>query len=122
MSAKVKAFIGVVIGCLSSIGIYIYTNNIVTLYAMPAFALYGFGYAFSFDILKSWLAKAARASSDIAFMSLIFQIIAGRGLFLGLFICIMIFSCAIGLAYLPGIFIGLKALLSGSNDSVENNN
>ena len=119
MSAKTKALLGCCLGCVCSVIIYFKTHDISILYCMPFFALFGFGYAFSMNILRSWLSSAANVTGEIAMFSLFAQLIAGRGLLPGLLLCMFIFIAVIGFAYLPGIFVGLRELYRESASKKE---
>ena len=81
---------------------------------VPMGMLYGFGYIFSLPIIKKWGAWAAGVSGSIAFSALVSQLFFRRGLITGLFISIMLLVCSVGFAYIPGIFIGIKAIWNES--------
>lgn len=116
MTAKQQALLGVIGGVLiTTVSIIIGLTDRSALWptlaiGIPMGIIYGFGYAFSWEILKKWLSSAAGASGTIAFWAIISQLLFRRGLFLGLIICIFLIAGAIGLAYLPGIFIGIRRI------------
>ncbi len=116
MTAKKQALLGVVGGALLTVVIVLVgtadqpdSRNLLPM-AVPLGMFYGFGYAFSGPTLKKWLMWAAGASGTIATWALVSQLFFRRGLFLGLILCMFLFIAAAGLAYLPGIFIGIRRI------------
>ena len=72
---------------------------------------FGFGYAFGWRFAKSWLAKALGVAAVGSFASILFSRDRRSG-FMGAFIITTIcLSCALGLAYLPGIFVGVRDII-----------
>ena len=121
MNAKMQAMLGIVSGCAVCFCIFLLASNSdrplppqQCLNMMPFFAIYGFGYAFSGPLFKRWLCKVAGISGKIVFWGIIGQLLARRGFFLGLFLAFFVFAGFVGLAYLPGIFIGIRRLIQVS--------
>jgi hypothetical protein len=114
MSAKMQGLLGAILGCAVFFLIFHYKGGPPSrqeaFAVLPAFAVFGFGYAFSLDILKRWLTKVAGVSGDIVFWSVLSQLVWRRGIFFGLFLIFFLFACAVGLAYLPGIVTGIKRI------------
>lgn len=85
---------------------------------IPAMMLYAFGYAFGWKRCKGFLAKAAKVSADVAFFAILVQLITGRGLGKGLMIAMFVFSCAIGIIWIPGVVWGIKQLITERKGTV----
>lgn len=117
MKAKYQALLGGIVGAGIGICCAFVSGHDELLHILPVFALYGVGYAFSWDVVKRWLCKAAGASGELAFWGLIVQLLAGRGLLPCLFICFLLFAGAIGFAYLPGLFIACKRIYAESKQA-----
>ncbi len=116
MTAKKQALLGIAAGALLAVVIVLVgaadrpaSTNLLPM-AVPLGMFYGFGYAFSGPILKKWLIWAAGASGTIATWALVSQLLFRRGLFLGLFLSLFLISAAVGLAYIPGLFIGIRRM------------
>jgi hypothetical protein len=119
MNAKRLALVGIMSGCAVFLCIFllqISSGNPFPLQSalimLPAFAVYGFGYAFSYPLFKNWLAKVAGVSGTLVFWGIISQLVFRRGFFLGFFLASFFLVGFVGLAYLPGIFIGIKRLIT----------
>lgn len=79
---------------------------------IPLFMLYAFGYAFGWKRCKGFLAGAAKVSADVAFFTIIFHIITGKGFGKGMLLAIFILCIAVSVVWLPGVVFGVKDLIS----------
>lgn len=126
MTAKKKTMIalivGTIIGCFMAASAYYgmtntnvnsvsTTDSTITCIAyIPCCMLYAFGYAFGWKRCKGFIARAAKISADVAFLTIIVKLITGRGLGRGLFIAMFIFMFAVGVVWIPGVIWGVNAL------------
>ena len=115
MTAKKQALIGmvggVIVTCACIIGLSDRSALGRTLaIGVPMGMIYGFGYVFSVPVMKKWVAWAAGVSSSLALGALFSQLFFRRGLISGLFLSVFLVAAAVALAYIPGIFIGIRRL------------
>lgn len=133
MTAKKKTIIALIVGAvlgivicvgalasLSKSGMELSSEYVMTgLLYIPAMMLYAFGYAFGWKRCKGFIAKAAKVSADIAFISIIVQLIVGKGLGKGLMIAMLVFSFAIGIVWMPGVVWGIQQLIAEHKKTVQ---
>lgn len=130
MSAKKKSIIAIIVGAVLGSGFAFYMYDVMSqsstvsqseilpqcLVMIPCFILYAFGYAFGWKRCKGFVAKAAKVSADIAFFSMIIQLISGKGLGRGLMLSMFVFCFAIGIVWLPGVVWGIMQLIAEFRD------
>lgn len=117
MTAKTQALIGITIGAIGGAAAYFrvglpqhhYPIGMLVPFMLVGI-LYGFGYIFSGPVLKKWVSWAIGASCSVITFSILLQLFTRRGLFGGLFVAIFLLAGSVGLAYIPGIFIGIRRL------------
>ncbi len=133
MTAKRKTIIALIVGavlgtviCAVLISSFLNSGTELTseavitcLFYIPAMMLYAFGYAFGWKRCKGFIAKAAKVSADIAFISIIVQLILGKGLGKGLMIAMLVFSFAVGIVWIPGVVWGIQQLIAEHKKAVQ---
>ena len=118
MSATRKGKIGAIIGLIIMAFIaLVLTINDVTMW--PIFfiypiigAIYGFGFAFGWPLAKRWLAKSFGFAAGVGIFTMLLSRNREQGCMWGFFMFILILSFGVGLAYLPGIYIGIKEIIA----------
>ena len=83
---------------------------LLPLMGLPLGAVLGFGYAFGWPTARRWCARACGVAAVGSFFAILLSRNRTSGLLRALFFTIFCFSMALGLAYLPGICIGIRAI------------
>lgn len=118
MKAKTKGILGVSIG--GAIGIiggicFASTEGIGAGLTMGLFlaivgAIGGFGYAFGLKLGIKWCSKAMGVAGATSIIAILFSKDRRNGFLLSFMIFILVISFTIGIAYLPGIFMGIRQI------------
>ena len=133
MTAKKKMIISLGVGAVIGVAICVYllimfsasgtqlpSGAIGTcIMYIPAMMLYAFGYTFGWKRCKGFMSKAAKVSADVVFISIIVHLITGKGLGKGLLIAMFVFSCAIGIVWVPGVVWGIKQLIAEHKEAIQ---
>lgn len=118
MKAKTKGILGACIGgavgiiggiCLAS------TEGIQTGFMMVLFLavlglIGGFGYAFGLKLGVKWCGKAMGVAGATSLFAILFSKDRRNGFLISFIIFMLVFSFTIGIAYLPGIFMGIRQI------------
>lgn len=122
MSASKKAKAGVIIGIVictcgavvAAYSSYRETGEAVVLLSIllgPLLgAFYGFGFPFGWPLAKKWCARLCGVSAAGSFLLILFSKDRRNGFLAALVLTVLAFSTALGLCYIPGIFIGIKEI------------
>lgn len=91
-----------------------------TLLAGLGGGVYGFGYAFGWRLMLSWAAGALHYSGHVLDAGFIWWICTGKGggILRGLLFTMFILSCAIGFAWIPGVFKGIKTIRAEKKEEI----
>jgi uncharacterized membrane protein len=132
MRAKTKGIIALTIGgifglvltiamtaIMSTMGEYFYIGLIAGLVWIPLCAIGGFGYAFGWHLGKRWLAKIAGVAVGTSILFILFSRDRRTSFILTFMFLPLVFSFTVGMCYLPGIVIGIKAIRAESRLSQE---
>ena len=126
MSAKKKAVVGIVIGIIVCIGLEIVmitqfsetgrpmefgTIAITSVAMIFGGALFGFGYAFGMGIGIRWLRNIFGVAAGVSVISVIFSRNKSQSTLVALFTMVLIIACCLGVAYIPGIVIGIRDII-----------
>jgi len=124
MSSAKKGIIGAIIGVIVLVGVNIYMLSIsaydgmgfldIVIYMLPLIPggiFFGFGYAFGLPLGKRWVATLCGVTAEVSFWAILFSRDRGRSFFISLFIMIFVFSFALGICYIPGVFIGIRNII-----------
>lgn len=73
-------------------------------------AIAGFGYAFGLKLGIKWCSKAMGVAGATSIIAILFSKDRRNGFLLSFMIFILVISFTIGIAYLPGIFMGIRQI------------
>lgn len=120
---KLGAGIGGAIGLIVGIAFAVMTANsggdakavIITGLMMGLFLVVigiiaGFGYAFGLKLGVKWCGKAMGVAGATSIIAILFSKDRRNGFIVSLLIFTFVFSFTIGIAYLPGIFMGIRQI------------
>lgn len=116
MKAKKRGIIGAVVGAIGLPAFMVFASSmqgipqdigsIILMFFCGA--LYGFGYAFGWSYVKSWIAKAFGVSTSLSLLGILFS--RNWSWLKTFFVFLIVFSFAIGLAWIPGVVRGIRAI------------
>lgn len=110
LGASIGGVIGIIGGICFASTVGIQTGLMMGLFLAIVGAIGGFGYAFGLKLGVKWCGSVMGVAGATSIIAILFSKDRRNGFLLSFMIFILVISFTIGIAYLPGIFMGIRQI------------